>query len=130
LEVFVIEFDPKEKCRMNKYRTIRMAIMQVCSILPLILLTVASAGAQSSPTPPAAGQPLFTVTHDATLQGAGTRAAPLGVEVPLNLNGALTVNGLIKATPDSGNAIEANGSTDQRGNGASGVNVNGGKGQG
>jgi hypothetical protein len=79
-------------------------------------------------SPPVPGGPLFVVTHDETLQGDGTKGSPLGITVPLLLNGSLTVTGIITASPDAGNAVEATGGVDSRGNGAIGVNANGGKG--
>lgn len=84
----------------------------------------------------AAKSPLFTLAHDETLQGDGTSTSPLGIKIPLILNGALslsgelTVGGLIKATSPSGNAVEANGGVNPLGNGADGVIANGGVGQG
>ena len=49
--------------------------------------------------PAAAGKggPIFAVAHDGTLQGDGTSDSPLGVKLPLNLDGLLTVNGNIQA---------------------------------
>lgn len=76
------------------------------------------------------GAPLFVVTHDATLQGDGTKASPLGITVPLFLNGSLTVAGVITASPAAENAVEATGGVDSRGNGAVGVNAKGGNGDG
>jgi len=76
----------------------------------------------------APGGPLFTITHDATLQGDGTKESPLGIKVPLFLNGSLTVTGVITASPAAENAVEATGGLDSRGNGAVGVNATGGKG--
>ena len=63
----------------------------------------------------AGAQPLFSVTHDATLQGDGTSGFPLSITVPLTLNGSLTVNGVIQAAPSSGNGVEATGGAGKNG---------------
>jgi len=61
------------------------------------------------------------VVHDGTLEGAGTSTAPLGLALPLNLGGSVSVSGDstvsgsvsagsgIKASAASGSAIEATG---------------------
>jgi hypothetical protein len=84
--------------------------------------TLAGDGTGSSPLGLA---PLRT---DATLQGAATDASPLGIRVPLLLNGAVTVQGLIRAEPSTDTAIEAkggDGNVNTR-NGSTGVSARGG----
>src|SRR5262245_28420483 len=43
----------------------------------------------------AGSPPLFTVAHDATLQGDGSSGSPLGIKLPLTLSGSLNLNGLL-----------------------------------
>ena len=67
------------------------------------------------------------VEHDQTIQGDGTSGFPLGIKVPLTLNGPLTVGGVIRATTPAGNAVEATGGLTEFGTGANGVDANGGQ---
>jgi hypothetical protein len=54
---------------------------------------------------------LATVSGDGTLKGDGTQASPLGVRVPLMLNGESSTIGIIQATNTSlsGSGVEGNG---------------------
>jgi trimeric autotransporter adhesin len=66
---------------------------------------VATIGAQAPAPAPAAKAdktdkkdgPLFSVTHDATLQGDGTNESPLGITSSPTVSGSLTVSGDIQA---------------------------------
>src|SRR5882724_1784585 len=60
---------------------------------------------------------LFGVTHNATLQGDGTVASPLGVAVPLNLSGSLTSSVFSATNGGNGNGVS--------GTSAIGIGVNG-----
>jgi hypothetical protein len=81
---------------------------KVCMIVIATLFVGASVNAQTTATGtignPAGGSPLFTVTHDATLQGDGTTASPLGIAASPTVSGALTVTGDIQAK----NIVSAN----------------------
>jgi hypothetical protein len=94
---------------MNKYRNELRIAMHVCFIAFVTLCIAVSAGAQTIPaasatTPAAAGTPLFTVTHDGTLQGDGRIGSPLSITASPTVSGSLTVNGDIQAK----NIVSAN----------------------
>src|SRR5215471_658748 len=87
---------------MNKYSNKFTGAMQVCSIAFVTLCVAVSAGAQTIPPPPtmtptAGVPPLFTVTHDGTLQGDGRVGSPLSITASPTVSGSLTVNGDIQA---------------------------------
>jgi len=84
---------------MNKHRKNRLISMQVCVIASATLFVAVSVNAQKIE-----GPPLVTVTHDATLQGDGTSASPLGISASPTVSGALTVTGDIQAK----NIVSAN----------------------
>jgi hypothetical protein len=69
---------------------------KVCAMVLATLFVAASVSAQTTSNQ-AGGPPLFTVTHDATLQGDGTSASPLGIAASPTVSGALTVTGDIQA---------------------------------
>jgi hypothetical protein len=93
---------------MNKYRKKRLIAMQVYVIVLATLFVAVSVNAQTTATGTisnqAGGPPLFKVTHDATLQGDGTSASPLGISASPTVSGALTVTGDIQAR----NIVSAN----------------------
>jgi hypothetical protein len=69
---------------------------KVCVTVLATLFVAASVSAQTTSNQ-AGGPPLFKVTHDATLQGDGTTASPLGIAASPTVSGALTVTGDIQA---------------------------------
>lgn len=78
-----------------------------------------------------AGGPLFGVAHDSTLRGDGTSGSPLGVEVPLILNGSVgSPGGIIQATNTSasGKGVVASGGPEGHGVNAAGGDSTGGLG--
>jgi hypothetical protein len=87
---------------MNKYSNKLLIAMHVCSIAFVTLCVAVSAGAQTTPAAPttipaASGSPLFTVTHDGTLQGDGSVGSPLSMTASPTVSDSLTVNGDIQA---------------------------------
>ncbi len=62
-------------------------------------LTIAATGA------------LTGVAHDTTLTGNGTTGSPLGVAVPLVLNGSVSGNGVIQVANPSGKGVVASGAS-------------------
>src|SRR5215471_12638745 len=94
---------------MNKYSNKFTTAVRLCSIALITLCVAVSAGSQTIPTPPtmtpaAGGPPLFTVTHDSTLQGDGRVGSPLSITASPTVSGSLTVNGDIQAK----NIVSAN----------------------
>jgi hypothetical protein len=87
---------------MNKYSNTLQIAMNVCFIAFVTLCVAVSAGAQTAPAAP--GPPLFTVTHDGTLQGDGRVESPLSITASPTVSGSLTVNGDIQAK----NIVSAN----------------------
>src|SRR5215467_6433513 len=86
---------------MNTYSSKFLIAMQAVFIA-LVILIVGPVHAQTvTKNPPASGPggvpPLFTVTHDATLQGDGTTSAPLSIPASPAVSGSLTVAGDIQA---------------------------------
>jgi hypothetical protein len=86
---------------MNRHRTGLLIAGPLCSIV-MTVFGAASASAQTPLAAPAnadkkSGPPLFTVTHDATLQGDGTSESPLGLNGSPTVSGSLTVNGDVQA---------------------------------
>jgi hypothetical protein len=77
---------------------------------------------------PTAG--LATVSRDATLKGDGTQASPLGLSVPLILNGQLGVRGVIQATNTATTGIGVVGNGGVSGSGVVGIGANAGTGFG
>jgi hypothetical protein len=73
---------------------------------------------------------LATVSRDATLQGDGTQASPLGLSVPLILNGQLGVRGVIQATNTATTGIGVVGNGGKSGSGVMGIGANTGTGFG
>ena len=79
----------------------------------------------------AATNALTGVTHNATLTGNGTQASPLGVAVPLVLNGAGGISGIIEATNTTTGApgvLAQGGDSDSLISGGEGVIARGGDG--
>jgi hypothetical protein len=72
----------------------------------------------------AAAKGIPSVSHDATLTGAGTTVSPLGLVIPLTLNTALDASALTLGS----SAIGGHGMTATGGPNASGIVVNGGPG--
>jgi hypothetical protein len=72
----------------------------------------------------AAPNALTAITHNATLSGNGTQGSPLGVAVPLNLNGTLSV--INTNTPNLPSAIAAQGSDSASSDGGVGLTSTGG----
>src|SRR5215470_8785785 len=94
---------------MNKNSNKFTTAVHVCSIAFVTLCVAVSGRAQTIPTPPAmapaaGGPPLFTVTHDGTLQGDGRAGSPLSITASPTVSGSLTVNGDIQAK----NIVSAN----------------------
>jgi hypothetical protein len=94
---------------MNKYSNKFTIAVHVCLIAIATLCVAVSAGAQTTPSAPAAAPaagspPLFTVTHDGTLQGDGRVGSPLSIPASPTVTGSLTVNGDIQAK----NIVSAN----------------------
>jgi len=73
---------------------------------------------------------LATVSRDATLEGDGTQASPLGLSVPLILNGQLGVRGVIQATNTATTGIGVVGNGGISGSGVMGIGANTGTGFG
>ena len=73
---------------------------------------------------------LATVSRDATLKGDGTQASPLGLSVPLILNGQLGVRGVIQATNTATTGIGVVGNGGGSGSGVMGIGANTGTGFG
>ena len=73
---------------------------------------------------------LATVSRDATLKGDGTQASPLGLSVPLILNGQLGVRGVIQATNTATTGIGVVGNGGVSGSGVVGIGANAGTGFG
>lgn len=75
---------------------------------------------------------MFSVAHDATLQGNGTASMPLGVAVPLNLTGAIPTGASLPAvlnvtnTAETGNGVTATGGNGTNDVGGVGVVARGG----
>ncbi len=67
---------------------------------------------------------LATVSRDATLNGDGTQASPLGLSVPLILNGQLGVRGVIQATNTATTGIGVVGNGGGSGSGVVGIGGN------
>jgi hypothetical protein len=67
---------------------------------------------------------LATVSRDATLKGDGTQASPLGLSVPLILNGQLGVRGVIQATNTATTGIGVVGNGGGSGSGVAGIGGN------
>jgi hypothetical protein len=67
---------------------------------------------------------LATVSRDATLKGDGTQASPLGLSVPLILNGQLGVRGVIQATNTATTGIGVVGNGGRSGSGVTGIGAN------
>jgi hypothetical protein len=67
---------------------------------------------------------LATVTHNATLSGNGTQGMPLGIAIPLTLNGTLSV--INTETPNLTSAIVAHGFDTSNSNGGDGLISSGG----
>src|SRR5262249_42601684 len=87
---------------MNTYSSKFRIAMQASFFALVTLLMVGPVHAQTvTKNPPASGSaggpPLFTVTHDATLQGDGTTGAPLSIPASPAVSGSLTVAGDIQA---------------------------------
>ena len=134
---------------MHKYRTRCLVAAHVCAIaLTVIGASTASAQTTATTSPktdPAVAPPLFTVTHDATLKGAGTAASPLGIIDSPTVSGSLTVEGVvlagrvvtqtsdvtgdltvegsIKVTSSTDDAIDARGASRSGGSGIAGAGV-------
>jgi hypothetical protein len=84
----------------NTYRTRLLIAAPLCAaFITLVGATPISAQTPAAPakTDKKAGPPLFSVTHDATLQGDGTSDAPLGITDSPTVNGSLTVTGDVQA---------------------------------
>lgn len=67
---------------------------------------------------------LATVSRDATLKGDGTQASPLGLSVPLILNGQLGIRGVIQATNTATTGIGVVGNGGGNGSGVAGIGGN------
>ena len=67
---------------------------------------------------------LATVSGDATLKGDGTQASPLGLRVPLILNGPLGVRGVIQATNTATTGLGVVGNGGGSGSGVAGFGAN------
>ena len=67
---------------------------------------------------------LASVFRDSTLKGDGTQASPLGVSVPLILNGQLGIRGIIQATNTSVTGIGVVGNGGSSGSGVAGIGGN------
>ena len=63
---------------------------------------------------------LASLTHDTSLKGNGTQSLPLGVAVPLILNGQLGVRGIVQATNTSTSGIGVVGNGGSSGSGVAG----------
>ena len=73
---------------------------------------------------------IATVSRDATLNGDGKQASPLGLSVPLILNGQLGVSGVIQATNTATTGIGVVGNGGKSGSGVMGIGGNTGTGFG
>jgi len=83
------------------YKTRLLIAAALCAAV-VTLFGAATIGAQAPASAPAAkadkkGGPLFSVSHDATLQGDGTTESPLGITESPTVSGSLTVTGDIQA---------------------------------
>ena len=136
----------------TRTNTVRRSSLSPEELTAIMEMTLGGLKSPEVDLPPAsAGKPLTTVAHDDSLQGDGTSKFPLGIKLPLNLNGPLTiddniraktitsgdsfvsglltVDGLLRANTTSGSAVEATGGSAELGSGASGVKATGGNGQ-
>src|SRR5882757_5636519 len=120
------------------YRTRLLIAAPLCAAV--VTLFGAAAISAQAPAPAAKadksdkgdkkGGPLFSVTHDATLQGDGTNESPLGITGSPTVTGdiqadrissrftaitdGLTIQGPTQASTTTGNAVEARGGDSNR----------------